>query len=173
MRRRRDDSSSARSLAFETPTDEPMFAGFTKHGYPSVRSTSSARARRRPAPSRNEIQAARVSPAAVNARFIITLSIATAEPATPDPTYGTPASSKRPWTVPSSPYGPWSSGSTTSNVVGSSSTPGSTGTSVRLPGSGTSATGVPSTAERAGQRVARRARLARAPRRRAASAPPW
>ena len=37
-----------------------------------------------------------------------------AEAATPAPTYGTPASSSRPWTVPSSPNGPCRTGSTTS-----------------------------------------------------------
>ena len=42
------------------------------------------------------------------------LSIASAEPSTPAPTYGTPASSSRPWTVPSSPKGPCRTGKTTS-----------------------------------------------------------
>ncbi len=37
-----------------------------------------------------------------------------AEAATPAPTYGTPASSRRPCTVPSSPNGPWRTGNTTS-----------------------------------------------------------
>ena len=54
------------------------------------------------------------SPRGANTCFIITLSIPTAEPSTPDPTYGRSASSSRPWTVPSSPYGPCSSGNTTS-----------------------------------------------------------
>ncbi len=39
-----------------------------------------------------------------------------AEAATPAPTYGTPASSSRPWTVPSSPNGPCRTGSTTSTA---------------------------------------------------------
>src|SRR2546430_9220178 len=42
------------------------------------------------------------------------LSIASAEPSTPAPTYGTPASSSRPWTVPSSPNGPCRTGKTRS-----------------------------------------------------------
>ena len=37
-----------------------------------------------------------------------------AEASTPAPTYGTPASSSRPWTVPSSPNGPCRIGKTTS-----------------------------------------------------------
>ena len=111
--RRARRRSSARSCAFETPTDEPRFAGFTKHGYPSSASTRSANAT--PSwPSRNDADAATRKPHAANARFIITLSIPTAEPTTPAPTYGRSASSSSPCTVPSSPYGPCRSGSTTS-----------------------------------------------------------
>ena len=43
-----------------------------------------------------------------------------AEAATPAPTYGTPASSSRPWTVPSSPKGPCSTGRTTSTAPSAS-----------------------------------------------------
>ncbi len=44
------------------------------------------------------------------------LSIASAEPSTPEPTYGTPASSSSPCTVPSSPKGPCRTGKTTSTA---------------------------------------------------------
>ena len=53
-------------------------------------------------------------PAPTNICFIAILSIATAEPSTPAPTYGRPASSSTPCTVPSSPYGPCNNGITTS-----------------------------------------------------------
>jgi len=46
--------------------------------------------------------------------FITALSMPTAEPSTPAPTYGTFASSSNPWTVPSSPYGPCRTGKTMS-----------------------------------------------------------
>src|SRR4051794_13485565 len=44
----------------------------------------------------------------------MSLSIHSAEARTPAPTYGTPASSRSPWTVPSSPNGPCRTGKTTS-----------------------------------------------------------
>src|SRR5919106_1205590 len=53
-------------------------------------------------------------PLAAKIVFITALSIPTADPSTPAPTYGTFASSSSPCTVPSSPYGPCSTGNTTS-----------------------------------------------------------
>ena len=53
-------------------------------------------------------------PASRAKRFATSLSMATAEPMTDDPTYGTSASSSAPWTVPSSPLGPCSTGNMTS-----------------------------------------------------------
>ena len=52
-------------------------------------------------------------PLADSTCLAIALSIASAEPSTPEPTYGTLASSSRPCTVPSSPIGPCSNGTTT------------------------------------------------------------
>ena len=46
----------------------------------------------------------------------MSLSIAAAEPNTPDPTYATPAISAKPGTVPSSPNGPCRTGKTTSTA---------------------------------------------------------
>ena len=56
------------------------------------------------------------------------LSIASADAATPAPTYGTSASSSSPCTVPSSPNGPWRIGRTTSTTPSVSSVPLSAGT---------------------------------------------
>ena len=53
-------------------------------------------------------------PRAAKSTFITALSMPTADASTPAPTYGTSASSSRPWTVPSSPKGPCSTGNTTS-----------------------------------------------------------
>ena len=53
-------------------------------------------------------------PCAPKTRFISALSMPTAEASTPQPTYGTLASSSRPCTVPSSPCGPCSTGTMTS-----------------------------------------------------------
>src|SRR5690606_30005712 len=61
-------------------------------------------------------------------------SIPTAEPATPEPTYGTPASSKRPWTVPSSPLGPCRTGKTTSKARRSASSAGGRPPTATRPG---------------------------------------
>ncbi len=56
----------------------------------------------------------RADSVARNSVFITALSMPTAEPRTPAPTYGTLASSSSPCTVPSSPNGPCSTGKTTS-----------------------------------------------------------
>ena len=63
--------------------------------------------------SRNARNRAWRIPLAANTCLAIALSIHNDEPSTPEPTYGTLASSNMPWIVPSSPIGPWSSGSTT------------------------------------------------------------
>ena len=78
-------SSSARSCALDTPTDEPMLAGLTKQGRPSSRSTRAQNPATSP-PSRSGRKRGVGSPQATNARFIITLSMPTAEPSTPAPT---------------------------------------------------------------------------------------
>ncbi len=70
--------------------------------------------------------------------------MATAEAATPAPTYGTPAVSSAPCTVPSSPWGPWSTGKATSRPRGGTS-PASDTSWARPSGPGTIATGRPST----------------------------
>src|SRR6201991_5260882 len=63
-------------------------------------------------------------PSAANTLLVSSLSIPTALAATPLPTYGTPASSSRPWTVPSSPYGPCRQGKTTSTSPSASTAAG-------------------------------------------------
>src|SRR5680860_690080 len=78
-------SSSARSRALPTPTDDPMLAGFTKHGMPSSASTWSANVVTS-WPSRWASHRGVGRPQAAKARFIITLSMPTAEPRTPLPT---------------------------------------------------------------------------------------
>ena len=104
--RERDGRTRRRTSAGRTPsTPRPTSRGWPASrstGSPSSASTASASASRS-WPSRNSTVRAYGSPAAANARFIITLSIATAEPTTPEPTYGRSASSSRPCTVPSSP----------------------------------------------------------------------
>ena len=57
------------------------------------------------------------SPSAANSFLVNSLSMPAALASTPAPTYGTPASSSRPWMVPSSPYGPCSTGNTTSTAA--------------------------------------------------------
>ena len=68
------------------------------------------------------------------------LSIAAAEAKTPEPTYGTPANSNKPWIVPSSPQGPCSTGKTTSTWANTSGTSDCTTRCVAL-GSGVNKTG--------------------------------
>ena len=65
-------------------------------------------------------------PSAAKSFFITALSIPTADPSTPAPTYGTLASSRSPCTVPSSPYGPCRTGKTTSMRARSTAAVGST-----------------------------------------------
>ena len=77
--------SSSMSCALVTPTDEPMFDGFTKHGRPS----SSASWAGNPGVrwwSPNARQRAWGTPLAASTCLAIALSIASAEPSTPEPT---------------------------------------------------------------------------------------
>ena len=70
------------------------------------------------------------------------LSMHSAEASTPDPTYGTPASSSRPCTVPSSPWGPCRSGMTTTgnpSPDGATVGRGSTAVPVARSGAGSAA----------------------------------
>src|SRR4051812_32563115 len=138
-------SNSTRLCGFETPTEEPMFAGFTKQGRDNSCSTRAANSLASPLSLSSRYRACG-RPAALNARFIITLSMPTADPSTPDPTYGSPANSNKPCTVPSSPYGPCSNGSTTSTA---SDGPDADTNSAR-PGSDGNSTGVPATSNALG-----------------------
>ena len=103
-------SSTVRALV--TPTDEPMLQGLMNSGRPSRAATVSAVC----GPiscSASPSQRACSMPWWASTCFAMALSMASADPSTPLPTYGTSASSRRPWTVPSSPSGPCRSGSTT------------------------------------------------------------
>ena len=101
---------SAQSSTRLIPIEEPPRAGLTKTGSPS-RSRSVAASDR---PARTTVYGPTGSPSASSSFLVNSLSIATALPSTPEPTYGTPAISSRPWIVPSSPYGPCRTGKTTS-----------------------------------------------------------
>src|SRR5271168_3149668 len=141
-------SAAGKSAARRTlvmPTDEPSVAGFTNTGKRNLRATAfftasgfachSARMTTRH--STTGIRASR------NRRFCTSLSMPTAEASTPEPTYGTPASSSSPCTVPSSPNVPCSTGNITSiregGPAGDSPTPisepalGSGGSITRCP----------------------------------------
>src|SRR5262245_58580966 len=99
------------------PTDEPSDAGLVNNGNPSAL----ARAR---TPSRSSSHSGSPtttygttgSPAEAHRAFCIALSMPSALPSTPAPTYGTPATSSKPWIAPRSPRGPWSTGKTTSTT---------------------------------------------------------
>ena len=103
-RRRRARSSSC---TFEMPTDEPRRAGFTNTGYVEAGASSAS-------PSRSVTLRATGIPRSRSTALKRSLSMHSADAATPAPTYGTPASSSSPCTVPSSPNGPCRIGSTTS-----------------------------------------------------------
>ncbi len=109
-------ASSFASCALVIPTELPSVAGFTNTGKRNF-----LRIARRIFPrefSHSARGMARNSPtgslACRNRRFCMSLSMPTAEPITPEPTYGSPARSSRPCTVPSSPNVPCSTGNTTS-----------------------------------------------------------
>ena len=78
-------ATSSTLLAFETPTELPMFAGFTKSGSPSS-STSAAAVDGDTRSSRSARQRACAIPCRSSTSFAIALSMLIAEPSTPDPT---------------------------------------------------------------------------------------
>ena len=89
-----------------------MLAGFTKSGKPR----SSAIERNAASlmwDSRSVRNSGCWMPFAASTCLATPLSIDTALPSTPVPTYGMLASSSTPWMVPSSPSGPWRRGNTT------------------------------------------------------------
>src|SRR5581483_4841851 len=77
------------------------------------------------------IQSRTGSPCARSSVFITALSMLTADPSTPAPTYGTLAISRSPWIVPSSPYVPCRTGKTTSMGLSPSARARSPGRSAR------------------------------------------
>ena len=99
-------SSSSGPCTLVMPTLDPARAGLTKTGKPSA-ATVSRTAALSVAQARGVTTAygPTGSPAPCSSVFMCPLSIAAAEAKTPDPTYGTPASSSSPCSVPSSPYG--------------------------------------------------------------------
>lgn len=88
--------------------EEPPRAGFTKSGQPCSAANSMTRLRaagRSVSHSRGRTTSYGPTgrPKETNTRFMYSLSWPTAEDRTPAPTYGTPESSRNPWSVPSSP----------------------------------------------------------------------
>ena len=79
--------SSSTVWALLTPTDEPMFDGLTKHGRPSSAASSLGRPGRHLVLGEGPV-AAWAMPLAASTCLAIALSIASAEPSTPAPTYG-------------------------------------------------------------------------------------
>ncbi len=104
------------SVTFEMPTLDPSRAGLTKQGgvIPAAASSASWSCF---TPARKVTLRAVAMPTLASSGLTRSLSIVTAEPATPEPTYGSPTISSMPWTVPSSPKGPCRIGSTTSIAV--------------------------------------------------------
>ena len=105
--------ASSTVFALATPTDEPMLAGFTNTGRPSCCTACATRDASARSSSRNATNRGWAMPSAANTRLVVALSIDTALPSTPEPTYATWARSSRPCTVPSSPIGPCNNGNTT------------------------------------------------------------
>ncbi|CAB4549431.1 unannotated protein [freshwater metagenome] len=107
-------SSSSAPWALVIPIEEPMFAGFTKMVSPnSAISLDASSCPFSSSVTRTAAQRGCAIPAASSTVLAMALSMATAEPNTPAPTYGTCAISSRPCTVPSSPFGPCRIGNTT------------------------------------------------------------
>ncbi|MEY4010630.1 MAG: hypothetical protein RLZZ93_1322 [Actinomycetota bacterium] len=107
-------TSSSGEETLDTPTDDPMFAGFTNRSVvDSFHSTN--RSFGEHSSWWSVVEPTWGIPAAAKRRFAMPLSIASALASTPLPTYGTPASSRSPCTVPSSPIGPCSNGTTTAS----------------------------------------------------------
>ena len=93
------------------PMLDPARAGLTKTGRPS-RSRSAAR--QRAARPEHRVRPDRQPLGAQQLLGELLVHRRRARRSTPEPTYGTPAISSRPWMVPSSPYGPCRTGNTTS-----------------------------------------------------------
>ncbi len=102
------------------PTDEPALAGFVKRGKPSAAATSASTRLGSALKASSRIVRKLVTGTAASrsSLFITSLSIPMAEPNTPAPTYGMPATSNRPCRAPSSPKVPCSTGKTTSILPG-------------------------------------------------------
>ena len=105
--------ASSTVFALATPTDEPILAGFTNTGKPSCCTACATRDASARSSSRNATNLGCAMPSAASTRLVVALSIDTALPSTPAPTYATWARSSKPCTVPSSPMGPCNSGNTT------------------------------------------------------------
>ncbi len=151
--------SAAQSSTRLIPIDEPPRAGLTNTGSPSRSWSASAS----DAPARTTAYGPTGRPSAASSFLVNSLSIATALPSTPEPTYGTPAISSSPWIVPSSPNGPCSTGKTTSTPCSTlAPSPGSTTTRPPAVGSPGSITAVPvSTVGSSRPAIAQRLRVAR------------
>ena len=106
-------ANSSRVPALLMPTDEPSRAGFTNTGRPSSETIASKVGA---SPRLKLIKRGIGRPRSRIRRLAMSLSIAAADPNTPDPTYATPAISAKPCTVPSSPNGPCRTGKTTSTA---------------------------------------------------------
>ena len=108
-------SRSSGADTFEMPTEEPALAGFTNTGYPRpatrLRTSSGSLSH---CADVTTVHGPVGRPAPASIAFMWPLSMAADEAKTPDPTYGVPAISSRPWRVPSSPQGPCRTGNTTS-----------------------------------------------------------
>ena len=83
-------SSSARVRAFDTPTDDPMFAGLTKHGNPSSPSTAIDELVDFVPVAEREVRAAVRQARGRERPLHHDLVHRTADPNTPAPTYGNP-----------------------------------------------------------------------------------
>ena len=109
--------SSSLLCALLIPTDEPAFEGFIKQGKPSFSSTFFIQLSFEISEVLTVIQSAWGIPASLNRILATHLSIHTALPRTPEPTYGMPAISNSPCIVPSSPFLPWRTGIITSVFI--------------------------------------------------------
>ncbi len=106
------------------PTLLPSRAGLTTDCGPMRSATSRATcaASRCQVPRRNQVDSTTGSPCPRMRSLKTTLSMAMALASTPAPTYGMPASSRKPCSVPSSPNGPWTTRNATSMASASERT---------------------------------------------------
>src|SRR5207245_5290414 len=100
------NSPSPRTIV--TPMLDPWALGLTTQGNPSSCVNCFTTSARLPgqAPPSTIMYGGNGSPLASPTWRLRSLSIASALASTPDPVYGMPSNSSRPWIVPSSPYGP-------------------------------------------------------------------